>query len=82
MLVKELDVLNRPSENGSASKASLMKIVSFTGCSCSRGFFLHKATLGNEISGLCSSSRRKILQVYMDRIATVCSRRSLKNIFM
>lgn len=81
MLVEELDVLNRPSENGSASKANFMKIVTFTSCSCSRGFFLHKATLGNEISGLCSS-RRKILQVYIDRIATVCSRRSLKNIFM
>ena len=81
MLVEELDVLNRPSENGSASKAGFMKMVTFTSCSCSRGFFLHKATLGNEISGLCSS-RRKILQVYIDRIATVCSRRSLKNIFM
>ena len=79
MLVKELDVLNKPSENGSASKASFMKIVSFTSCSCSRGLFLHKATLGN---GLCSSSRRKVLQVYIYRIATVCSRRSLKNIFM
>ena len=52
LLLKELGVLNKRSENGSASKTSFMKIVSLTSCGCSRGFFLHKATLGNDIASV------------------------------